>query len=166
WAARTLTRTVRADGDTAWWPQGPGDPAGVRLAHWCSGSAGVGTFLIRLWQADGDPQLRELAERAGAAVHRARWHSGTTACHGLAGNGEFLLDLAEALDDSTHRAHAADLAEQLRARTALIDGLRVPADESAIGVSASYGTGTAGVLGFLLRLGHGGPRLWLDGEDA
>ncbi|MYS85846.1 lanthionine synthetase LanC family protein [Embleya scabrispora] len=165
-AARTLTRTVRTDGDTAWWPQGPGDPAGVRLAHWCSGSAGVGTFLIRLWQADGDPQHRELAEQAGAAVHRARWHSGTTACHGLAGNGEFLLDLAEALDDSTHRARAADLAEQLRARTALIDGLRVPADESAIGVSASYGTGTAGVLGFLLRLGHGGARLWLDGEDA
>ncbi|MFF7242740.1 class IV lanthionine synthetase LanL [Embleya sp. NPDC008237] len=165
-AARTLTRTVRTDGDTAWWPQGPGDPAGVRLAHWCSGSAGVGTFLIRMWQADGDPQHRALAERAGAAVHRARWHSGTTACHGLAGNGEFLLDLAEALDDSTHRAHAVDLARQLRARTALVDGLRVPADESAIGVSASYGTGTAGVLGFLLRLGHGGARLWLDGEDA
>ncbi|MFE2866075.1 class IV lanthionine synthetase LanL [Embleya sp. NPDC059259] len=165
-AARTLLRTVRVDGDAAWWPQGPGDPAGVRLAHWCSGSAGVGTFLIRMWQADGDPRHRESAERAGVAVHRARWHSGTTACHGLAGNGEFLLDLAQALDDPIHRAHAVDLAGQLRARTALIDGLRVPADESAIGVSASYGTGTAGVLGFLLRLGHGGARLWLDGEDA
>ncbi|MFI6983328.1 lanthionine synthetase LanC family protein [Embleya sp. NPDC050154] len=165
-AARTLTRTVRADGDTAWWPQGPGDPAGVRLAHWCSGSAGVGTFLVRLWRADGDPQHRDLAERAGAAVHRARWHSGTAACHGLAGNGEFLLDLAELLDDESHRTRAADLADQLRARTALIEGLRVPADETAIGVSASYGTGTAGVLGFLLRLGHGGGRLWLHGEDA
>ncbi|WP_406281759.1 class IV lanthionine synthetase LanL [Embleya sp. NBC_00896] len=165
-AARTLTRTVRGRGDEAWWPQGPGDPADVRLAYWCSGSAGVGTFLVRLWRADGDPQHRDLAERAGAAVRRARWHSGTTACHGLAGNGEFLLDLAELLGDATYRAHAGELADQLRARTALIDGLRVPADETAIGTSASYGTGTAGVIGFLLRLGHGGTRLWLDGEDA
>ncbi|MGC0416591.1 class IV lanthionine synthetase LanL [Embleya sp. AB8] len=163
-AARTLARTVRTDGDTAWWPQGPGDPAGVRLAYWCSGSAGVGTFLVRLWRADGDPQYRELAERAGSAVRRARWHCGTTACHGLAGNGEFLLDLAEFLNDPTYRGYAGELADQLRVRTALIDGLRVPADESATGVSASYGTGTAGVLGFLLRLGHGGGRLWLDGS--
>ncbi|MGW9210143.1 class IV lanthionine synthetase LanL [Embleya sp. NPDC055664] len=165
-AARTLTRTARVDGDGAWWPQGPGDPAGVRLAYWCSGSAGVGTFLIRLWRADHDPLHRDLAEAAGAAAHRARWHSGTTACHGLAGNGEFLLDLAEALDEPIHRARAAELADQLRVRTAIVDGLRVPADESATGVSASYGTGTAGVLGFLLRLRHGGPRLWLDGEEA
>ncbi|GCD99930.1 class III lanthionine synthetase LanKC N-terminal domain-containing protein [Embleya hyalina] len=165
-AARTLARTVRVDGDTAWWPQGPGDPDGVRLAYWCSGSAGVGTFLIRLWRADHDPLHRDLAERAGAAVHRARWHSGTTACHGLAGNGEFLLDLAETLGDPIHRARAAELADQLRVRTAIVDGLRVPADETATGVSASYGTGTAGVLGFLLRLGHGGARLWLDGEEA
>ncbi|MFE3197007.1 lanthionine synthetase LanC family protein [Embleya sp. NPDC059237] len=165
-AAHTLTRTARVDGDGAWWPQGPGDPAGVRLAYWCSGSAGVGTFLIRLWRADHDPLHRDLAEAAGAAAHRARWHSGTTACHGLAGNGEFLLDLAEALDEPIHRARAAELADQLRVRTAIVDGLRVPADESATGVSASYGTGTAGVLGFLLRLRHRGPRLWLDGEEA
>jgi class IV lanthipeptide synthase len=165
-AARTLARTARVQGDTAWWPQGPGDPAGVRLAYWCSGSAGVGTFLIRLWNVDGDARHRELAEQAGAAVRRARWHSGTSACHGLAGNGEFLLDLADALGDPTYRGWAEELAEQLRVRTALIDGLRVPADETAIGTSASYGTGTAGVVGFLLRLGHGGARLWLDGEDA
>ncbi|MFE5327739.1 lanthionine synthetase LanC family protein [Embleya sp. NPDC056575] len=165
-AAHTLTRTARVDGDGAWWPQGPGDPAGVRLAYWCSGSAGVGTFLIRLWRADHDPLHRDLAERAGAAAHRARWHSGTTACHGLAGNGEFLLDLAEAVGEPIHRARAAEIADQLRVRTAIVDGLRVPADESATGVSASYGTGTAGVLGFLLRLRHGGARLWLDGEEA
>ncbi|OPC80788.1 hypothetical protein B4N89_07330 [Embleya scabrispora] len=165
-AAHSLARSVRVDGDGAWWPQGPGDPAGVRPAYWCSGSAGVGTFLIRLWRADHDPLHRDLAERAGAAVHRARWHSGTTACHGLAGNGEFLLDLAEASGEPIHRARAAELADQLRVRTAIVDGLRVPADETATGVSASYGTGTAGVLGFLLRLGHGGARLWLDGEEA
>lgn len=165
-AAHTLVRTARVDADGAWWPQGPGDPPGVRLAFWCSGSAGVGSFLARMWRADGDAGLRELAEQAGSAVRRARWHAGTTACHGLAGNGEFLLDLADVFGDPAYRAHAGELADQLRARTAVIDGFRVPADESATGTSASYGTGTAGVVGFLLRLRHGGTRLWLDGEDA
>ncbi|UGQ13991.1 class IV lanthionine synthetase LanL [Yinghuangia sp. ASG 101] len=179
-AGRTLARTVRADdrdtarpGDgadrtAAWWAQGPADPPGVRLAHWCSGSSGVGTFLIRLWDATGDPLLRDLAEQAGTAVRRARWHSGTTACHGLAGNGEFLLDLAEFLgtEAKTYRDHARECAELIAVRGALLGGRMVPCDETAIGVSASYGTGLAGAAGFLLRLRHGGPRLWTDPVGA
>ncbi|HSA52450.1 MAG TPA: lanthionine synthetase LanC family protein [Yinghuangia sp.] len=173
-AGRTLARTVRMDEGTgpedkaAWWSQGPTDPPGVRLAHWCSGSSGVGTFLVRLWEATGDPLLRDLAEQAATAVRRARWHSGTTACHGLAGNGEFLLDLADLAgpDGDRHREHAHECAELIAARCALLDGRLVPCDETAIGVSASYGTGLAGVAGFLLRLRHGGPRLWVDPVDA
>lgn len=168
-AGRTLSRTVRTDNGAAWWAQGPADPPGVRLAHWCSGSSGVGTFLIRLWYATGDPLLRDLAEQAALAVRRARWHSGTTVCHGLAGNGEFLLDLAELTEpgaDTAHRRHAEECAELIAARAALIGGRLVPCDETAIGVSASYGTGLAGVTGFLLRLRHGGPRLWIDPVDA
>lgn len=168
-AGRTLSRTVRAEDGAAWWAQGPADPPGVRLAHWCSGSSGVGTFLIRLWDATGDPVLRDLAEQAATAVRRARWHSGTTACHGLAGNGEFLLDLAELSDPGgaeTYRAHAEECAELIAARSASVAGRLVPCDETAVGISASYGTGLAGVVGFLLRLRHGGPRLWVDPVDA
>jgi hypothetical protein len=168
-AGRTLTRTVRADNGAAWWAQGPADPPGVRLAHWCSGASGVGTFLVRLWYATGDPLLRDLSEQAATAVRRARWHCGTTACHGLAGNAEFLLDLAELAEpgaDETYRAYAEECAELVAARSALIDGRLVPCDETAVGVSASYGTGLAGVTGFLLRLRHGGPRLWVDPVDA
>ncbi|MGW0660605.1 class IV lanthionine synthetase LanL [Streptodolium elevatio] len=168
-AGRTLSRTVRAEDGAAWWAQGPADPPGVRLAHWCSGSSGVGTFLIRLWDATGDPVLRDLSEQAATAVRRARWHSGTTACHGLAGNGEFLLDVAELSDPGgaeLYRGYAEECAELVAARSASVGGRLVPCDETAVGISASYGTGLAGVVAFLLRLGHGGPRLWVDPVDA
>ncbi|WTW97704.1 class IV lanthionine synthetase LanL [Streptomycetaceae bacterium NBC_01309] len=168
-AGRTLSRTVRAEDGAAWWAQGPADPPGVRLAHWCSGSSGVGTFLIRLWDATGDPVLRDLSEQAATAVRRARWHSGTTACHGLAGNGEFLLDVAELSDPGgaeVYRGYAEECAELVAARSASVGGRLVPCDETAVGISASYGTGLAGVVGFLLRLRHGGPRLWVDPVDA
>ncbi|MFI9326164.1 class IV lanthionine synthetase LanL [Kitasatospora sp. NPDC052868] len=148
--------------DTAWWPQSAGDPEHVRLAHWCSGSSGVGSFLIRLWQVTGDAAAHELALAAGRAVSAGRWHSGIGACHGLAGNGEYLLDLADATGDDEFRRAADELAHLMTARSALRDGLLVLPDETGTGSAAAYGTGTAGALAFLLRLRHGGPRLWVD----
>ncbi|MFE6056131.1 class IV lanthionine synthetase LanL [Kitasatospora sp. NPDC056446] len=180
-AGRTLAATVRRgvpdsardggahDGgthdtarDTAWWPQSAGDPEHIRLAHWCSGSSGVGSFLLRLWRATGDPETLDLARAAGHAVTAARWHGGASACHGLAGDGEYLLDLAEATGDPGFRTAAEQSATLIAARAALRDGLLVLPDETGTGCATAYGTGTAGPLAFLLRLRHGGPRLWLD----
>ncbi|MFF1908806.1 lanthionine synthetase LanC family protein [Kitasatospora sp. NPDC058218] len=158
---------IAAGGDadarpTAWWPQGAGDPEHVRLAHWCSGSSGAGTFLLRLWQATGDDTAHELALAAGRAVLAGRWHCGVSACHGLAGNGEYLLDLAAATGEPEFRTGAEELAQLIAARSALRDELLVLPDETGTGCAAAYGTGTAGALAFLLRLRHGGPRLWVD----
>ncbi|MEV6973348.1 class IV lanthionine synthetase LanL [Kitasatospora sp. NPDC093806] len=149
-------------GETAWWPQSADDPESVRLAHWCSGSSGAGTFLLRLWRATGDADALRLALAAGRAVAAARWHSGITACHGLAGNGEYLLDLAEATGDVEFRTAAEELGALIAARAALRDGLLALPDETGTGCAAAYGTGTAGALSFLLRLRHGGPRPWVD----
>ncbi|GAB2716684.1 class IV lanthionine synthetase LanL [Kitasatospora kifunensis] len=161
-AARTLAATARFDGAAAWWPQSADDPPNVRLAHWCNGSSGVGSFLVRLWRRTGEAAVRELAAAAGLAVLDSRWHSGTSACHGLAGNGEYLLDLARATGEPRFLAGARELAQLITARAALRDGLLVVPDETGTGCAAGYGTGTAGPLAFLLRLRHGGPRLWLD----
>ncbi|MEE1787779.1 hypothetical protein PUR71_33455 [Streptomyces sp. SP17BM10] len=161
-AGRTLSATVRRDADAAWWPQSADDAPHVRLPHWCSGSSGVGTFLLRLWQATGDATAHELALAAGRAVLAGRWHSGVSACHGLAGDGEYLLDLAEATGEREFRTGAEELAHLIAARSALRDGLVVLPDETGTGCAPGYGTGTAGVLAFLLRLRHGGPRLWVD----
>ncbi|MGK4583600.1 class IV lanthionine synthetase LanL [Kitasatospora sp. HPMI-4] len=164
-AVGTLAATVRRDGPdgrAGWWPQSAGDPANIRLAHWCNGSSGVGSFLIRFWQATADHTAYELAVAAGQAVLDGRWHSGTSACHGLAGNGEYLLDLAEATGEGRFRTGAWELADLIASRSALRDGLTVLPDETGTGFSPAYGTGGSGALAFLLRLRHGGPRIWLD----
>lgn len=130
------------------------------LYHWCSGASGIGTFLVRLWQATGDKHILELAEEAATAVRRARWYSPTAACHGLAGNGQFLLDLADAVG-GPYRAWAEEVAVVLETRCAVRDGLLVPPDESGTEVTVDYQTGLSGVVDFLLRLDHGGPRPWM-----
>ncbi|WP_235502898.1 MULTISPECIES: class IV lanthionine synthetase LanL [unclassified Kitasatospora] len=161
-AVRTLAATVRQDGAAAWWPQSAGDPPHVRLAHWCSGSSGVGSFLVRYWRATGDETAYRLALAAGQAVLDARWHSGVSACHGLAGNGEYLLDLAEATGEQRFRTGAEELAALIAARAVRQDGRLVLPDETGLSSTPAYGTGTSGPLAFLLRLQYGGHRLWLD----
>ncbi|MFR9797721.1 class IV lanthionine synthetase LanL [Streptomyces sp. MS06] len=131
------------------------------IHHWCSGSSGVGTFLLRLWQATGEERHLVLAQEAAQAVRAAAWTSPTAVCHGLAGDGEFLLDLAEARPDGPYRAWSEDLATVLYARHAVLGGLRIVPDESSTAFTAGYQTGTAGVISFLLRLDHGGPRPWM-----
>ncbi|MFB8237295.1 class IV lanthionine synthetase LanL [Kitasatospora purpeofusca] len=173
-AGRTLAATARLDAPVApgaasdgaspaaRWPRSADDPAHVRLTHWCNGSSGAGSFLLRLWLATGDADAHRLALAAGRAVTAGRWHSGVCACHGLAGDGEFLLDLAEATGDPGFRAAAVESGLLIAARAALRDGLLALPDETGTGCAPAYGTGTAGALAFLLRLRHGGPRLWVD----
>ncbi|MCG5217978.1 class IV lanthionine synthetase LanL [Streptosporangium sp. KLBMP 9127] len=160
--AHTLYEYAEVEGDTAWWPFRRDEPESVRprRPHWCSGSSGVGTFLIRYWDATGDPTARGFAELAAAAVHRTRWQSGSALCHGLPGEGDFLLDMARFTADERYRRWAEDLAECLTARAVVRAGrLHVP---DRLGkVVPTYLGGTAGVLAFLLRLRHGHPRLWM-----
>jgi hypothetical protein len=122
--------------------------------HWCSGSSGVGTFLTRLHLATGHEEYGLLAEEAAAAVHRVRWQASPTSCHGLAGNGEFLLDMGK-------RDDALRLAGCGHAFSVLRDSRMLVPDESGTEVYADYQTGLSGFLGFLLRLRDGGPRLWM-----
>ncbi|MGW5425465.1 class IV lanthionine synthetase LanL [Streptomyces sp. NPDC003943] len=131
--------------------------------HWCSGSSGAGTFLVRLWQAGGrtDPALRELVEGAARAVLAGRATDSPATCHGLSGNAEFLLDAAELTGDEGHRAGAELLVEHLAAHAVLRDGRLLVPDENRRTVLAEYATGLAGSLSTLLRLRCGGPRAWL-----
>ncbi|MFF0431115.1 class IV lanthionine synthetase LanL [Streptomyces sp. NPDC004327] len=127
--------------------------------HWCSGSSGVGTFLVRLWRAGGstDPALRELVDGAARAVLAGRATDSPATCHGLSGNAEFLLDAG-------HRAAAELLVGHLAAHAVVRDGRLLVPDENRRTVLAEYATGLAGSLSLLLRLRCGGPRAWLP-ED-
>ncbi|MCE0763937.1 class IV lanthionine synthetase LanL [Pseudonocardia kujensis] len=161
-AADTLCDAAVLDDGAAWWPEAPGGRE--RLVHWCNGSSGIGTFLLRAWRIAGRERYAELAAAAAVAVHRARWLSLPSACHGLAGNGEFLLDAAALLDDRRLRERAEDLAEAAALRHCRREGRLLVADETGGDVVVDAGTGLAGVLRFLLRLERGGARAWMVDE--
>ncbi|MFG2232979.1 class IV lanthionine synthetase LanL [Streptomyces sp. NPDC048723] len=137
--------------------------------HWCSGSSGVGTFLVRLRSVTGTRHegLADLVEGAAAAVRAGRVTDTAATCHGLAGNAEFLLDAAELTGDVRHRAGAELLVEHMAAQAVLRDGRLLVPDENRKAVLAEYATGLAGSLSLLLRLRYGGPRAWLpEGGSA
>ncbi|MEV4430972.1 class IV lanthionine synthetase LanL [Streptomyces sp. NPDC049602] len=135
--------------------------------HWCSGSSGVGTFLVRLWASTGasDKQVRDLVDGAARAVRAGRVTDSPATCHGLAGNAEFLLDAAALTGEEEYRAAAELLVEHLAAQAVLRDGRLLVPDENRRTVLAEYATGLAGSLSLLLRMRGGGPRAWLP-EDG
>jgi len=177
-AGRTLAGAAVHDERTgaATWRTDRNHPLSSKdmLLHWCNGASGVGTFLVRLAAAGGEQAGRygDLVHAAALAVHRARWLPSLAACHGLAGNGQFLLDAASAAQRAgsaraaDYRSWAEDLAAVIVARAARIDGRLVVPDETGLRVSAGYGTGMAGTLDFLLRLTSGGPRSWMVEAEA
>ncbi|WP_425348257.1 lanthionine synthetase LanC family protein [Streptomyces palmae] len=157
-AARTLAAVAEVEDGAAHWPTA--DTGRRYKTHWCSGSSGVGTFLLRYGQTSGEQRYLDLAAQAAEAVSRARRHASPAQCHGLAGDGDFLLDLAEATGEDRYREAAGGLVACIHHRHALRDGRRLAPDETGTAVVADYATGLSGVLAFHLRLRHGGPRLW------
>ncbi|MBB2910866.1 tRNA A-37 threonylcarbamoyl transferase component Bud32 [Streptosporangium becharense] len=162
-AGETLVAAAEYRGEAAWWASGPLD--GEKLPHWCSGSSGIGTYLVRLYAATGEQRFRDAARGAAVTVHDARLNSGTTACHGLAGDGQFLLDMADLLGEPAYHEQAEELAAVLWARAVRRDGLLVVPGENDAEISMGWNTGLAGVLDFLYRLRHGGPRRWMAETD-
>ncbi len=176
-AARSLLAAeVRRDG-CSHWESGPDHP-GSRLVAWCNGSPGVATFLARhaLLSPHG------LAPDAGAAlagtvraVLAAGWQSGIAYCHGLSGNADTLLDIADVIERSGP-SEAGPVADRHRRGAAGLAGImwdRRVEDEHGIGLSdeprriaPDFNVGYGGVLSFLLRLREGGSRLWLPAVPA
>ncbi|MFD0903428.1 class IV lanthionine synthetase LanL [Actinomadura sediminis] len=142
---------------TAMWGAGAGDAP--TAPYWCHGASGIGSFLVRLGAATGDARFLEAAELSARAVTGHAWRAVLGQCHGLAGNGDFLLDMAELTGDDRHRAAAWRLGRTIVAARAHRDGRLVLPDEQGE-VSATWGDGMSGMLGFLLRLRYGSPRLW------
>ncbi len=155
----TLAAIADHDGDAAFWRSGEPDEGAdnVRLTGLCSGSTGVGMFLLRHFALTGEAVSGELAASAASAVRSALGTALPVWCHGLAGSGDFLLDCAEVLGDPRYREWAEEAAELIGAHAVRHHGRFLLPDESGALVSA-YGNGFGGPLSFLLRLRHGGPR--------
>jgi serine/threonine protein kinase len=156
-AGDTLIRAARIDSGAARWPVAVGSDDFAKV-HWCGGSAGIGSFLIRLWVVTGDDRFANLAEQAAGAVHHNPWQVTVGACCGLAGGGHFLLDMAEFTGEERFRGRAEELASVIYAQRSVHEGLELVCEPNA---GFDYGNGFAGVLSFLLRLRHGGPAPWM-----
>ncbi|MFF8593898.1 class IV lanthionine synthetase LanL [Streptomyces sp. NPDC015220] len=157
-AGEHLLAHVELVGGAAHWPaQATDEPT---APYWCHGSAGIGTFLVRLYEATGDDRFGDLARRGARAVVEHASRAALTQCHGLAGNGDFLLDMAAATKDPAYRAMAQELAGIVLAQGARRHGRLVFPNEYG-DVSTGWSDGAAGILAFLLRLRHGSPRHWM-----
>jgi hypothetical protein len=136
------------------WPHRPGQD--TVWSHWCNGAAGVGILLHALARHTKDEELHGAARKAGRAITTARPFGSVCRCHGLAGDGDFLLDLAA---DPEHGEEFHDGAVHIGRK---LDALRFP-DGFAVkwapeGIGAprpDYMRGYTGVHAFRLRLaGH------------
>jgi serine/threonine protein kinase len=157
-AGETLVAHATVEDGMALWGAGPGDE--TTAPYWCHGSAGIGSFLTRLYRATGDDRFATLAHRSAQAVMEHTWRGVLGQCHGFAGNGEFLLDLAGTANGQRYETWAHHLARVIFASRAYRSGRVVFPDEQG-GLSASWAHGVSGILAFFLRLRHRSPRLWM-----
>jgi hypothetical protein len=106
WIARQAV-PVLDDQSGLGWPQvenGPPHPP-----FWCHGATGIGRLLLhaaRLGISSDAPDL--LVRTSRSVANGSRW-SGPTLCHGLAGNIEFLLDVAQWMGERRFRDDADHL---------------------------------------------------------
>jgi hypothetical protein len=158
---RRIIEAASRAGDQAWWRDGSARSPLFR-AHWCHGSSGVATFLVRLWWFTGEETALAVARDAARAVLAGRAGAPACMCHGLAGDGELLLDLAAATAEPQYTRAAWSIAGQLWSMRVRRDGRwLVPDEKNGTAIGVDYGVGSSGVAAFLLRLLHGGRRPWM-----
>src|SRR5262249_44753820 len=121
----------------------------------------IGSTLIRFFSIVGDQRYKDLAEKvANHAVTKYAVFSGQFA--GLSGIGEFLIDMfhftgeQRYLDDAFRIADGALLFQIQRP-----EGVAFPGEE-LLRICTDYGTGSAGVGIFLMRLLQPSGRLFFD----
>ena len=142
------------------WPHetGSGQPV---WTHWCNGAAGVGLFLVALEAATGDATFGEAAVRAGRAITYGRPFGSCCRCHGLAGDGDFLLELArDGSRGEEFRAGAERIGRKLEALK-IHDGVAATWPTEGTGEPRpGFMRGYTGIHSFRLRLAglvDGGP---------
>jgi serine/threonine protein kinase len=94
--------------------------------NWCHGSPGMARFLATTYAATGDTAHAASAMKAARATAFGETWVGTTQCHGLAGNIEVLIDVAQHTGDHSLDPRVQVLAENLLAYRG-VDGW--PSDE-------------------------------------
>lgn len=165
-AIRGLAGEAKWVGEEAYWLSGPDAemfPEGY-WPHWCNGSSGIGTAMVRAYRVTGEERLSAAAYGAARAVVSHRWRWGVSQCHGTAGNAELLLDL-EAWSPSPEAESLTNaVVERLVASVRPWAGRRLLFDNPDRPLVAGFNTGAAGAAALCLRWLTRGPRLLMLDE--
>lgn len=134
------------------WGRWPGDDDPPRF-QWCHGAPGIGLFAVRAYEAVGDGTLLDLALRSGESTYQAGdCRENPSQCHGLAGNGETLIELARVTGDQRWIQRAREFGRLATAyREDTPGGPRWRGDEPG-NYSPDFMLGAAGAGHFFLRL--------------
>lgn len=143
-----------AGGKGLTWPHWHG--SSTRWTHWCNGAAGIGAFLLPLWAATGDEVVLDTAVKAGRTIALGRPFGTCCRCHGLAGDGDLLLDLADHTMDFSYgeefRAGAVRLGRKLDALKVVRNSVAVWPHEGDGEPRPGFMLGYTGIHSFRLRL--------------
>ena len=126
----------------------------VPWSHWCNGAAGVGYSLVALAKVLGSRDAEVAARRAANSIRLAEFFRSCGQCHGLAGDGEYLLHAGRELE-------RPELVGGARRIAGLLNSLQFagppawtwPIEGEGRPVPA-YMVGYTGIHSFLLRLAH------------
>lgn len=136
-------------------------PGATLYPYWRVGSAGVGVALVRFWRLVGDARYRLLLEDIFLDADR-KYTVFPGRFMGLAGLGDFLLDVHELTGESRFLSAAHRVAEGIMQFRVERQGIAFPGDLLSR-LSCDYGTGSAGIALFLNRLmGERGSDFMLD----
>jgi serine/threonine protein kinase len=150
WLSRQAIPAL-ADGSGLNWPDTEG--GGLSGAFWCHGAAGIGGFLIHAARFPSlFPGTNDMAARAASTVSEGMRWLGSTRCHGLSGNIEFLLDMYQSTGENRYLAKADKLAELLVGQSLRKHGLLYWPSESPETLTPDYMVGYAGTAVCFLRL--------------
>ena len=136
-------------------------PGATLYPYWRFGSAGVGVALVRFWRLLGEARYRLLLEDVFLDTDR-KYAVFPGRFMGLAGLGDFLLDVHEFTGESRFLSAAHRVAEGIMQFRVERQGIAFPGDLLSR-LSCDYGTGSAGIALFLNRLlGERGSDFMLD----
>jgi len=118
--------------------------------YWYSGSAGIGSALLRFYRLTGEEKHREILEKIFIDVDR-KYAVTPGRFLGLAGLGDFLMDMYEFSGERRYVESARKVATGIMQFRLERHGIAFPGDFLAR-ICCDLGTGSAGIALFLNRL--------------
>lgn len=147
----TLAKNAVVVGRGISWPKKEADP-GVPWSHWCHGAAGVGEVFLSAGTLSDDDRFLKIAQQAGAGVDSIYANRVCGQCHGLAGDGEFVLRLARVLGTSDAWGAVENIRQKIFILTDRHKGYATWPGEASDWMGPTFMNGLLGVYSFLLRL--------------